>query len=310
MKKKMKKKNVSIRWGSRNAMSNIPFESIGILLYFSLIHLYSVNVNRKLKVKQILDNNWTGEKKKNKKISTEKMANSWGTNDKTGVNNAISNLSLNNTRKPIYQSPLVRRKQLRKDQILSQIQQYQKSDSSVAGTSMPRCQSVVKPTWQNVCPGEVPHETLDRLNQLSNGEQMTILFNKQQVIFEMDIQIKVNFKVNFHLYFIRILYSQRLTTDLIVQNAIKHPSISRQPPATNKIHIIKTMDAGPDNEFSCYDGKVCVLFAIIFWIISIFLINWKAISAIFEISHEAMKVVGPWWMAQCSGARSTLCALT
>lgn len=129
------------------------------------------------------------------------MANSCETNDTTGLNNAVSNLSLNGVRKSMYQSPLVRRKQLRKDQIISQIQQYQNSVSSVAGTStMPSCQSIVKPTWQNVCPGEVPHETLDRLNQLSNGEQITILFNKKQVIFGMDPNQRHNFIVNIFIF--------------------------------------------------------------------------------------------------------------
>lgn len=113
------------------------------------------------------------------------MAKSCETNDINGLNNAMSNVSLNNTRKPIYRSPFVRRKQQQQQQILSQIQQYQNSDSFGAGTSMPRRQSIVKPTWQNVCPGEVPHETLDRLNQLSNGDQSTILFNQHKVIYNI-----------------------------------------------------------------------------------------------------------------------------
>lgn len=42
-----------------------------------------------------------------------------------------------------------------------------------------RRESLVKPTWQNVCPGEVPFETLEKLNQLSNGEQQSILQQQQ-----------------------------------------------------------------------------------------------------------------------------------
>lgn len=42
-----------------------------------------------------------------------------------------------------------------------------------------RRESLVKPTWQNVCPGEVPFDTLDKLIQLSNGEQQSILHQQQ-----------------------------------------------------------------------------------------------------------------------------------
>lgn len=42
-----------------------------------------------------------------------------------------------------------------------------------------RRESLVKPTWQNVCPGEVPFDTLEKLNLLSNGEQHSILLQQQ-----------------------------------------------------------------------------------------------------------------------------------
>lgn len=32
----------------------------------------------------------------------------------------------------------------------------------------PRRESLVKPTWHNVCPGQVPPETLEKLNQLGH----------------------------------------------------------------------------------------------------------------------------------------------
>lgn len=32
-----------------------------------------------------------------------------------------------------------------------------------------RRESLVKPTWHNVCPGQVPAETLDKLNKMGNG---------------------------------------------------------------------------------------------------------------------------------------------
>lgn len=51
-----------------------------------------------------------------------------------------------------------------------------------------RRESLVKPTWQNVCPGEVPFDTLDKLNQLSNGEQQSIL-HQQQVNVNTQCQI-------------------------------------------------------------------------------------------------------------------------
>lgn len=44
-----------------------------------------------------------------------------------------------------------------------------------------RRESLVKPTWQNVCPGEVPFDTLEKLNKLCEGEQQSILM-QQQVI--------------------------------------------------------------------------------------------------------------------------------
>lgn len=44
--------------------------------------------------------------------------------------------------------------------------------SSVPGTpTMKRRESLVKPTWHNVCPGEVPADTLEKLNKLTNGER-------------------------------------------------------------------------------------------------------------------------------------------
>lgn len=42
-----------------------------------------------------------------------------------------------------------------------------------------RRESLVKPTWQNVCPGEVPFDTLEKLSSLSNGEQHSILLQQQ-----------------------------------------------------------------------------------------------------------------------------------
>lgn len=42
-----------------------------------------------------------------------------------------------------------------------------------------RRESLVKPTWQNVCPGEVPLETLEKLDRLCNGEQICILSQQQ-----------------------------------------------------------------------------------------------------------------------------------
>lgn len=32
-----------------------------------------------------------------------------------------------------------------------------------------RRESLVKPTWHNVCPGQVPAETLEKLNKMGNG---------------------------------------------------------------------------------------------------------------------------------------------
>lgn len=34
----------------------------------------------------------------------------------------------------------------------------------------PRRESLVKPTWHNVCPGQVPPDTLEKLNQLGHSE--------------------------------------------------------------------------------------------------------------------------------------------
>lgn len=34
-----------------------------------------------------------------------------------------------------------------------------------------RRESLVKPTWHNVCPGQVPPDTLEKLNKLTNGER-------------------------------------------------------------------------------------------------------------------------------------------
>ncbi|XP_031638389.1 ras-related protein Rab-37 [Contarinia nasturtii] len=43
-----------------------------------------------------------------------------------------------------------------------------------------RRESLVKPTWQNVCPGEVPFDTLEKLNKLCEGEKQSILMQQQK----------------------------------------------------------------------------------------------------------------------------------
>lgn len=44
--------------------------------------------------------------------------------------------------------------------------------SNIPGSpAMQRRESLVKPTWHNVCPGEVPADTLEKLNKLTNGER-------------------------------------------------------------------------------------------------------------------------------------------
>lgn len=37
----------------------------------------------------------------------------------------------------------------------------------------PRRESLVKPTWHNVCPGQVPPDTLEKLNQLGHSVHET-----------------------------------------------------------------------------------------------------------------------------------------
>lgn len=50
--------------------------------------------------------------------------------------------------------------------------------------SLQRRESLVKPTWHNVCPGQVPADTLEKLNKMSNGThdfgKMTIASNDGQ----------------------------------------------------------------------------------------------------------------------------------
>lgn len=58
--------------------------------------------------------------------------------------------------------------------------QYKSQQNSPSLSPQPqRRESLVKPTWQNVVPGEVPFETLEKLNELSNGEQNSILQQQQ-----------------------------------------------------------------------------------------------------------------------------------
>lgn len=52
-----------------------------------------------------------------------------------------------------------------------------------------RRESLVKPTWQNVCPGEVPFDTLEKLNKLSNGEQQQILQQYNQPLQQYQQQL-------------------------------------------------------------------------------------------------------------------------
>lgn len=39
--------------------------------------------------------------------------------------------------------------------------------------SHPRRESLVKPTWHTMCPGQVPPDTLEKLNQLGHSEHDT-----------------------------------------------------------------------------------------------------------------------------------------
>lgn len=48
-------------------------------------------------------------------------------------------------------------------------QQQQQQQQSTP--PLQRRESLVKPTWHNVCPGQVPHDTLEKLNKLSSNEQ-------------------------------------------------------------------------------------------------------------------------------------------
>lgn len=56
-----------------------------------------------------------------------------------------------------------------------QQQQNRQSSPQSPQPQLQRRESLVKPTWHNVSPGQVPHDTLDKLNKLSNGEQHQIL---------------------------------------------------------------------------------------------------------------------------------------
>lgn len=88
----------------------------------------------------------------------------------------IPNSNLTNMRNSPFSSPLVRRKQQQQQQHKLQHGDFSQNPST---PQMQRRESIVKPTWQNVCPGEVPYDTLEKLNQLSNGEQQTILLHQQ-----------------------------------------------------------------------------------------------------------------------------------
>lgn len=61
---------------------------------------------------------------------------------------------------------------------------------------MQRRESLVKPTWQNVCPGEVPIDTLEKLNQLSNGEQTQILQQYNQPLQQYQRQQQQHHQLN------------------------------------------------------------------------------------------------------------------
>lgn len=63
--------------------------------------------------------------------------------------------------------------------ITNQQQQQQSSPRHSTQPHEQRRESLVKPTWQNVCPGEVPFDTLEKLNALNNGEQDSILLQQQ-----------------------------------------------------------------------------------------------------------------------------------
>lgn len=43
------------------------------------------------------------------------------------------------------------------------------STNQYDGQPLQRRESLVKPTWHNVCPGQVPPDTLDKLNKMGNG---------------------------------------------------------------------------------------------------------------------------------------------
>lgn len=110
-------------------------------------------------------------------------------NEQNGTNH-LSHNSNSSMRNPAFQSPLVKRKQqqqqlqqqlLLKQQLQQQQLQLGDNPQNTPIPQMHRRESLVKPTWQNVCPGEVPYDTLEKLNQLSNGDQQTILLHHQQV---------------------------------------------------------------------------------------------------------------------------------
>lgn len=55
------------------------------------------------------------------------------------------------------------------------------SGSTSASPDMPRRESLVKPTWQNISPGQVPVATLDRLRKMSSGEDAVDYQQQQQL---------------------------------------------------------------------------------------------------------------------------------
>lgn len=100
------------------------------------------------------------------------------TNDQNGTSHT-NHSSSNNSRTPLFQSPLKRKQQQQQKQQQNLFQQQQdllKNDNDQNGetSQTQRRESIVKPTWQNVCPGEVPYDTLEKLNQLSNGQQQQV----------------------------------------------------------------------------------------------------------------------------------------
>lgn len=58
-----------------------------------------------------------------------------------------------------------------------------------------RRESLVKPTWQNVCPGEVPFETLEKLNKLGEDDKQSILM-QQKVNFDKRKYLEERHEVN------------------------------------------------------------------------------------------------------------------